>query len=312
MKKVAILFGGPGSEHEVSISSAKNILENIDRELFDVLEVFITKECLYEIEGKSYSEKDGLEEIKKRKVDAVFPIIHGAYGEDGVLQKKLEEINIPFIGSSSKVSSLSIDKNQTNLILNTNGILIPKSFVITKNNIEHNCNYPIIVKPIDEGSSVGLSKFKNAIDFKSSLDKVFKKHDEMLAQEFIEGREFTCGIIEKHKEVIPLVATEVILTKGEMFDYDAKYTLGGCEEVTPAKIDEETMKRIQSLAVNCHNVMGCKSLSRTDMILKENNLYVLEINTIPGMTKTSFIPAEASACGYSMKELITILIESVK
>lgn len=312
MKKVAILFGGPSSEHEVSISSAKNILENIDRELFDVLEVFITKECLYEIEGKSYSEKDGLEEIKKRKVDVVFPIIHGAYGEDGVLQKKLEEINIPFIGSSSKVSSLSIDKNQTNLILNTNGILIPKSFVITKNNIEHNCNYPIIVKPIDEGSSVGLSKFKNAIDFKSSLDKVFKKHDEMLAQEFIEGREFTCGIIEKHKEVIPLVATEVILTKGEMFDYDAKYTLGGCEEVTPAKIDEETMKRIQSLAVNCHNVMGCKSLSRTDMILKENNLYVLEINTIPGMTKTSFIPAEASACGYSMKELITILIESVK
>lgn len=312
MKKVAILFGGPSSEHEVSISSAKNILENIDRELFDVLEVFINKECLYEIEGKSYSEKDGLEEIKKRKVDVVFPIIHGAYGEDGVLQKKLEEINIPFIGSSSKVSSLSIDKNQTNLILNTNGILIPKSFVITKNNIEHNCNYPIIVKPIDEGSSVGLSKFKNAIDFKSSLDKVFKKHDEMLAQEFIEGREFTCGIIEKHKEVIPLVATEVILTKGEMFDYDAKYTLGGCEEVTPAKIDEETMKRIQSLAVNCHNVMGCKSLSRTDMILKENNLYVLEINTIPGMTKTSFIPAEASACGYSMKELITILIESVK
>lgn len=312
MKKVALLFGGPSSEHEVSVSSAKNILENIDRGFFDVLEVFITKECLYEIEGKSYSEKDGLEEIKKRKVDVVFPIIHGTYGEDGVLQKKLEEINISFVGSSSEASSLAIDKNKTNEILNINGILIPKSFVIAKNNIDHGCVYPIIVKPIDEGSSVGLFKFKNDSDFKNSLDKIFEKHNEMLIQEFIEGREFTCGVIEKNNKVIPLVATEVVLTKGETFDYDAKYTIGGCKEITPAEINEEIMKRIQNLAISCHSVIGCKSLSRTDMILKDDNLYVLEINTIPGMTKTSFIPAEAKVCGYSMKELINIMVESAK
>jgi len=312
MKKVAILFGGPSSEHEVSVSSAKNILENIDRELFEILEVFITKEFLYEIEGVLYNEQKGLEEIKRRNIDIAFPIIHGAYGEDGVLQKKLEELNILFVGSSSKASSLAIDKNKTNEILDANGILIPKSFVITKNNTEHGCDYPIIVKPINEGSSVGLFKFEKDVDFKNSLNEIFKNNNEMLVQEFIQGREFTCGVIEKEGEIIPLIATEVVLTKGEIFDYDAKYTSGGCEEITPANVDEETMKRIQNLAVKCHQIIGCKSISRTDIILKNDDLYVLEINTIPGMTKTSFIPAEAKACGYSMKEIITILIKSAK
>lgn len=163
-----------------------------------------------------------------------------------------------------------------------------------------------------EGSSVGLFKFMNESEYMSALDTIFENHEEMLVQEFIQGREFTCGVIEKNNEVIPLIATEIILTKGEMFDYTAKYTVGGCEEITPANIDTETMKRIQNLAVTCHRLLGCKSLSRTDMILQGEDLYVLEVNTIPGMTKTSFIPAEAKACGYSMKELITILINQVQ
>lgn len=312
MKKVAILFGGPSSEHEVSLSSAKNVLENIDRELFDILSVLITKDCQYVIDGIFFSEKDGIEEIKKRNIDVVFPILHGTYGEDGILQKKLEEFGIPFVFSSSKVSSLAIDKNKTNEILQLHTILIPKSSSITRVSTEHGCGYPIIVKPVDEGSSVGLFKCNNESEYKNSLEKIFEHHNEMLAQKFIQGREFTCGVIEKNNEIIPLVATEVILTKGEMFDYDAKYTVGGCEEVTPADVDEKLMRRIQNLAVRCHSIIGCRSLSRTDMILQGEDLYVLEINTIPGMTKTSFIPAQAEACGYSMKELVTILIELSK
>ncbi len=312
MKKVAILFGGPSSEHEVSLASAKNILENIDREVFDILEVLITKECQYIIDGISFTEIDGIQEIKKRNTDIVFPVLHGAYGEDGTLQKKLEEINIPFVGSSSDVSSLAIDKNKTNQILHLHGILIPQSSIITKMNVEHSCLYPIIIKPVDEGSSVGLFKCKDYIEYKNLLEKIFEKHNEMLVQEFIQGREFTCGVFENINEIVPLVATEILLTKGEMFDYDAKYTIGGCEEITPANVDQDVMMRIQNLAINCHSVIGCRSLSRTDLILKDDDLYVLEINTIPGMTKTSFIPAQASACGYSMKEFITILIELAK
>lgn len=312
MKKVAILFGGPSSEYEVSLSSSRNILENVDRELFDVLPVFITKDFQYVIDEISFSETNGIEEFKNRNIDVVFPVLHGTYGEDGTLQKKLEEVGIPFVFSSSQASSLAIDKKKTNEILHFNNILIPKSYSITKMSTEHNCTYPIIVKPVDEGSSVGLFKCSNADEYRNSLEKIFEKHNEMLVQEFVEGREFTCGVIEKDNEIIPLIATEIVLTKGKTFDYEAKYTVGGCEEITPAHVGEEVMRRLQDCAVRCHSIVGCKSLSRTDMILQGEDLYVLEINTIPGMTKTSFIPAEAKACGYSMKELITILIESAK
>lgn len=311
MKKVAILFGGPGSEHEVSLSSAKNILENIDRDIFDVTEVFITKDCQYRIEGILSDEKEGLLEIMAKNIEVVLPVLHGEYGEDGILQKKLEDLGIPFVGSSSTSSSLAIDKNKTNEALSRENILIPKSFLVSKEKTEHNCGYPIIVKPVDEGSSVGLHKFNSKEAYENSLSEVFEKHNSMLVQEYIVGREFTCGVIEKNGEALPLVATEVVLTKGEMFDYEAKYTTGGCQEITPAEIDDVMMRKIQELAILCHRIIGCKSLSRTDMILKDDKLFVLEINTMPGMTKTSFMPAQAQACGYSMKELITILIESV-
>ena len=312
MHSVALLFGGPSSEHEVSLSSAKNIAENIDRYIYSVLEVFITKDCQYSIDGVSYNEIDGLQELKKRKIDVVFPMLHGTYGEDGALQKKLEELGIHFIFSSSVASALAINKDATNKLLASHGITIPRSSLITKTSVEHSCTYPIIVKPINEGSSVGLFKYHNDSEYKNAQELIFKHHDTMMVQEFVQGREFTCGVIEKEGEVVPLVATEVILTKGETFDYDAKYTVGGCEEITPAHIDEDIMVRIQNCAVMCHKLVGCRSLSRTDMILQGDTLYVLEINTIPGMTKTSFIPAQAQVCGYSMKELIMILIESAK
>jgi D-alanine-D-alanine ligase len=310
MIKVALIFGGPGKEHEVSLSSAKNILENADRNLFDILEVLITKDKKYQIDNKIFDEDFGIEEIKKREVEVIFPIIHGTYGEDGELQEKLEQVGIKFVGSSSNISSLTIDKNKTNRVLEENGITIPKSKIITKDNHISNFTYPVILKPVDEGSSVDLFKFENEIEFNNKIDSVFKNHEEMLVQEFVKGREFTCGVIEKDSEDVPLIATEVVLTKGELFDYEAKYTTGGCKEITPAEVDSVTMKRLQDVAVTCHKILGCKSISRTDMILKDGDIYVLEINTVPGMTKTSFIPQQAKACGYDMKDLITLLINS--
>jgi D-alanine-D-alanine ligase len=310
MIKVAILFGGPGSEHEVSLSSAKNILENIDRSKFDVLEVLVTKDKKYKIGDSYFEEEKGIQEIKNKGIEIVFPIIHGEYGEDGELQEKLEKEGIKFVGSSSEVSCLVIDKDKTNAILSKNGIKIPKSKIISKEDNGFDCKYPIIIKPVSEGSSVGLFRFENVEDYKNSQEKIFENHNKMLVQEFIKGREFTCGVIEKDGEVTSLVATEIILTKGSLFDYEAKYTPSGCREVTPAEVDNELMNRIQDTAVSCHKILGCKSISRTDIILKGDDLYVLEVNTMPGMTKTSFIPAQAKACGYDMKELITILIES--
>lgn len=311
MIKVAILFGGPGKEHEVSLLSAKNILDNIDRNKFDVLEIFVDKNKNYNIDNLSFNEVDGLLEIKKREIDVVFPIIHGEYGEDGELQGKLENMGIKFVGSSSVSSSLVIDKNRTNEILSKKGIKIPKSKIITKDDNSIDFIYPVIVKPVNEGSSVDLFKFENESEYINSLNLIFKNHKSMLVQEFIQGREFTCGVIEKEGKTISLVSTEIILTKGKLFDYEAKYTPAGCEEITPANVDNTLMDKIQKTAVSCHNILGCKSISRTDIILKGDELYVLEVNTIPGMTKTSFIPAQAKACGYDMKDLLTILIDSV-
>lgn len=310
MIKVAILYGGPGGEHDVSISSAKNIIENIDRNKFDVLEVFVARDKMYKINNAFFNEQDGLQEIKKGGVKIVFPVIHGEYGEDGELQRKLEKAEIKFVGSSSRATSLVIDKNKTNQILHKNNIKIPKSRIISKEHSNFDFTYPIIIKPINEGSSIDLFKFENEDEYKYSHDIIFKNHENMLVQEFIDGREFTCGVIEKNGSVIPLVATEIILTKGNLFDYEAKYTPSGCKEVTPAEISADLMKRIKETAISCHKILGCRSISRTDLILNGDDLYVLEVNTIPGMTKTSFIPAEAEACGYSMMDLITLLINS--
>lgn len=311
MIKVAILLGGPGSEHEVSVSSAKNILENIDRSKFEVFEIFVDRNKKYTIGGKIFEEQDGLQELKNIGVEVVFPIIHGTYGEDGELQSKLEELNIPFVGSSSAVSLLTIDKNKTNELLKENGLDIPQGKIINKNDSVIPFDFPIIVKPVDEGSSVDLYKFENEEEYKNSVNVIFNNHESMLAQEFIKGKEFTCGVVEISNIITPLIATEVILTKGELFDYDAKYSFGGCKEITPAEVDEDIMNRIKDTAMRCHKVLGCKSISRTDMILHNSTLYVLEINTVPGMTKTSFIPQQAKYCGYDMKELISLLIYSV-
>lgn len=310
MINIAILFGGPGNEHDVSVSSARNILENIDRNKFDVLEVFVDKDKKYKIGNIVLNEHEGLQEIKKRGVKIVFPVIHGKYGEDGELQEKLEKAGLKFVGPSSKVASLVIDKNKTNETLSRNNIKIPRSMIISKGCGSFDYTYPIIVKPINEGSSIDLFKFENENEYINSQDIVFKNHDKMLMQEFVNGREFTCGVIEKEGNVIPLVATEIILTKGTLFDYEAKYTQSGCNEITPAEINSDLMEKIKKTAVACHKILGCGSISRTDLILKGNDLYVLEVNTVPGMTKTSFIPAEAKACGYDMKDLITLLINS--
>lgn len=310
MIKVVIIFGGPGKEHEVSVSSAKNILENIDKSIFDIIEVFIDKDKKYIIDNVVFEEQDGLQEIKNKEVEVIFPIIHGTYGEDGELQSKLEELGIPFVGSSSNVSTLTIDKNKTNELLQEHGITIPQSKIVYRGDSVIPFNFPIIVKPVDEGSSVDLYKIKNEEEYKNSLDVIFKNHEAMLAQEYIQGREFTCGVVKINNNPAPLIATEVILTKGELFDYDAKYSVGGCREITPADVDEDIMNRIKDTALRCHTILGCNSISRTDMILKDDKLYVLEINTVPGMTKTSFIPQQAKVCGYEMKELITLLINS--
>lgn len=315
-KKVTILYGGPSNEHDVSIASAKNILKNINQNKYSVFEIYINKKGIFYFKENNkiisrFLEKDLITFLKKENIEKVFPLLHGKYGEDGKLQKILERKKINFVGSSSRASSLCMDKDKTNKILSKNDIFIPKSKIIYKDKFKHNLKYPIIVKPVDEGSSFGLFKIESEVEFLKNLSKFFRKNNILLAQEYISGREFTCGILDIKNKTKALSVSEIILTKTKTFNYKAKYTKDAVNEITPASIDKKLTKKIQDLARKCHIILGCRDISRTDILLniKDNNLYVLETNTMPGMTQTSFVPEQAKSSGINISKLIDILLD---
>lgn len=256
-------------------------------------------------EGK-LSESEGAKKIRAAG-GCVFPAIHGEYGEDGALQSVLETAGVPFVGSDSEAMRLTIDKQKTGNFLAEKGIRVPRSFVVTSETDPGSIGlpYPVIVKPKSEGSSVSLHKPGSLAELEAVLAKEFENRREILVQEFVSGREFTCGVAGTGADAEALAPTEIILTQSELFDYDAKYRAGACVEVTPAEVEPETFERLRETAVAVHRACGCRDLSRTDMILNsEGEIVVLEINTVPGMTGTSFVPAQLKAVGSSLSEFI--------
>lgn len=307
--RVAVLYGGPSSEHEVSILSAQNILEHIDKELFSVVEILISKEGLLRIGDEFLETEEAIKKIKDL-CDIVYPVLHGTFGEDGKLQKMLEDENIPFVGSGSESSRIAIDKSKANELFESFGLSVPGSQIVSSENFDIRISFPIIIKPVSEGSSVGLYKCNDTKEYDDVKGEIFSKYPEMLAQEFVTGRELTCGVLEIDGKPVALPLSEIILNKSGIFDYKTKYTSGECTEVTPADLEPEIAKRIQTISLRCHEILGCKNISRTDVILSEKGtIFVLETNTLPGMTKTSFIPQQALAHGLSMKSLVSILLK---
>ena len=311
MKKLFIVSGGPGREREVSLSSGKNIMETLEVQGVPYESIFVNQDKSWVYQGAGMTEGEGMEVLKQNNA-LVFQVIHGTYGEDGELTALLEENDVSFIGSSAESMKLTIDKYKTEKKLKENSIATTESILIhTVSEIANiRVTFPAFVKPKDEGSSVSLFKVNNHVELIEALEKSIPEYGAMLVQPFIAGRELTCGVVEINGEIKALLPTEVILTKGETFDYEAKYTVGGSKEITPAEIGDEVTKKVQELSLRVHAVCGCKDISRTDMIMKDNGeLVVLEINTIPGMTKTSFIPAQLEASGYSMVDFVKGMLE---
>jgi D-alanine-D-alanine ligase len=308
MKKLFIMSGGVGSEREVSLASGRNVVDTLRGGGVVCEEIVVGKDRSFTCNGVVMSESEGLDFLKKENA-MVFQVIHGTYGEDGELVGKLEEKGVAYIGSSSDVLTLTINKYQTERVLRENDIVTTESVLIKREDcvpIEmSSVFFPSIVKPNQEGSSVGVIKVQNQDELEEAVRISLEKHEEVLVQKCIEGREFSCGVIEIDGELVVLPVTEVILTKGEMFDYEAKYTVGGCREITPAEIDDEMTQRIQEVALKVHRVTGCKDISRTDMIVSDDGEpCVLEINTVPGMTKTSFVPEEMKVAGYTLSQFV--------
>ncbi len=322
MKSILLLFGGNSPEHDVSCNSAKSILKNIDKDLFNITAVGISHNNEWYIFEDDYNNinSDWLDNPNLDKVmdivnfiknfDLVFPIIHGITGEDGKLQGFLELFNINYVGSNSKSSANGLDKVVTKILYNSADIpQIPYNVIYNKDDIEHiTINYPVIIKPANGGSSVGISIANSKEELLIALDTAFKYDKKIIIENFIDAMELECSILEKDNEIMASTIGQIIPCN-KFYDYEAKY-LKESQIIIPAHITIELSKQIKDLAIKAFKTIEGKDLARIDFLYDKNNnqLYLNEINTLPGFTTISMYPKLLIYDGISYKDLITILI----
>ncbi len=299
---VALLSGGISSEREVSINSGNQVFEALDKEKYEIIR---------------YDPKTDIDRLvaDAPKIDVALIILHGLYGEDGTVQGLLDLLNIPYQGSGVLGSAIAMNKVISKQLFQKHGLPIPEYMVAKKGdtidpaNCRKQIGLPVVVKPAEGGSSVGMSIVKTEDTLISALKKAFEYDETVLIESYIKGIEITGGVIgNKDLQALPII--EIIPDeKHEFFDYEAKYTAGITQEICPARIDDSLTVRAQTYSKIAHQALSCKGYSRTDMILKDNDIYVLETNTIPGMTPTSLLPQAANAAGLNFTRLLDRLIE---
>ena len=300
-KKIAVLCGGMSSEREVSLRSGKNCYEAL-------LRLGYKNTVMIDVN------KNIAENLKKENIEVAFLALHGKYGEDGCIQGLLEIMGIPYTGCGVSASAISMNKDMTKRVLSLfPEIPLIKSQIIFKDNLDEfkmELNYPVMIKPVCEGSSIGMRKVEAEADLKDALLNAFQYNTCVLIEEFIEGLSTTVGVLDIEDKTIatPILAFH---TKTEWYDFEAKYTKGLTEFELPAKLDDTLTKKIQNIAIKSHKAVNGKGLSRVDFLIDKNNIpYVLEINTLPGMTDLSDLPAQANAMGISFDNLVKIILNS--
>jgi len=322
-------MGGKSEEREVSLSTGRMILHALDVEKYNAfpvdtgcLNVKVLESTISYLPEPSPSSsgivKDSKDIVSNDapgvRPDVAFIALHGRFGEDGTIQGLLELLDIPYVGSGVLASALAMDKIMTRKLLLAEGVLIPDGIVFHKGmdvselakNVADELGYPVVVKPNQQGSTIGLSIVKNQNDLSAAVELALKYDKDVLLEEYIEGIEITAPVIGNDElEALPVIE---IVPEGGFYDYHAKYTPGATEEIVPARIPIELYNRAQALAIQCHKALGCRGMSRTDMMVSGEDIYVLEINTIPGMTPTSLMPRSAQSAGIEFPELLDRLI----
>ncbi len=318
---VAVVAGGNSTEYEVSLRSAENIMNHINRSLFNPFLVLMKgDEWCCVVDGVKMSVDKGrfslFLEDEKIMFDVVFNMIHGTPGEDGMLQGYFDLLEIPVTSCGRLTSALTFNKYFCNRFVAatqsvnlTDLVVIRKGSQIHQDDILSVTGLPCFVKPNQGGSSLGISKVKSANELQPALDLAFEQDDTVLAEAFIDGLEVTCGVFLSKGEVVVLPLTEIV-PKTEYFDYAAKY-LGKSDEITPARIDIETENEIKRVSVYLFKLLECKGFVRFDYIINPKGLYFLEVNTVPGMSKESIVPQMLQHHGMSMGDFITAIIEEV-
>lgn len=321
MKTIAIAAGGDSSEFEVSVKSAIEVSNTLSSGFFTYIIIIRGTNWYWEdpkgryfnIDKNDFSLKT---DDMKIRFDAVFIAIHGKPGENGYLQGYFEMLNIPYTSCNAFCSALTFNKQACKLFLKDYKIPMAKAILIREGDevdidaVIKTIGLPCFVKPNDSGSSFGVTKVKKKEELALAFENAFRESDELLIEAFMNGREVACGVVKTRSKAIILPVTEII-SKNEFFDYEAKYTPGRSQEITPADLPEKVTDRIQKLSSDIYDLLGCNGIVRVDFILIDLKPYFLEINTIPGMTKESLVPQQAKAAGIHLEDLYSMVVENV-
>lgn len=293
--KVGVIMGGISSEREISLNSGNSIIENIDKEKYDVIPVIIDKK------------EDIID--KTKNLDFALLALHGQFGEDGTVQSVLQTLGIPYSGCGPLSSAMCMDKDVSKAILEAAGIRTAPWINLRKNDVIdfekiNQLGYPVVVKPTHGGSSVATFIVKEEKDIRNCVEEAFKWDNEVMIEKFIKGDEITCPVYGDR--MLPVIA---IKPNAEFFDFTSKYQDGGAEEIV-VELEKELHEEVEKMALATYKALKCEVYSRVDMIVTEDGIpYILEVNTLPGMTKNSLIPKSAAALNIGFSQLIDMIIE---
>jgi D-alanine-D-alanine ligase len=321
-KNIALLAGGYSGEFGISIQTAATIEKNLDAELYNIYKIIITKQSwYYGSGGKTYEvdKNDFSLTVNGNKITfhCAFIAMHGTPGEDGRMQGYLDMMQIPYTTCNAIVSALTFNKSYCNKVVKdfnvvniSNSVHLIKGEPFSMGAILDQLSMPVFVKPNESGSSLGVSKVKKVEEFLPAIEKAFCEDNQVLIEEFIEGRELTIGVYRTKGFIHALPATE-ILSKNEFFDYEAKYTPGMTNEVTPAIIDAGLRDQLESKAIYIYKHLNCRGVVRMDFILQQatGKLFFLEVNTMPGQSENSIVPQQVRAAGISLQQFYGEILE---
>ncbi|MFI5330624.1 MAG: D-alanine--D-alanine ligase [Desulfobaccales bacterium] len=299
--RLALIAGGKSSEREVSLKSGAQVYEALDKSKYDI---------------RRYDPRSDLARLVQDapELQVALIIMHGRGGEDGAMQGFLDLLEIPYQGSGVLASALAMDKELSKALYQMAGLRVPTALAFnrektpTPEEIGEALGLPVVIKPATEGSSIGISLARTLVELKEGLAAAFHYDSQLLVEEFIQGVEVT-GAVLGNRELKALPLVEIIPAENySFFDYEAKYQPGASQEICPARLSPELTALAQRCALEAHDILGCRGYSRTDMIIRDEQIYVLETNTIPGMTATSLFPQAAQAAGLEFPALLDELI----
>jgi D-alanine-D-alanine ligase len=336
--RVAVLMGGRSSEHEISVASARSVLESLDPDRYEAVTVEIDREGKWELEAggsralehgavRELGEGEGRTAVETlpvptesvpatlAEVDVVIPILHGPFGEDGTVQGLLELANVPYVGAGVLGSALAMDKDKFKAVMRDAGIPVTRNITLRLGEAPANpYGYPVFVKPARLGSSVGISKVRSEEELAGAVELAFRHDEKVLVEEFVAGVEVECGVLGGNRNPIASLPGEIVphgFEAPDWYDYSAKYDEGGMDLIVPPRVSQHQIERVQRLAVDSFVASECDGMARVDFFVRESDGEVLvnELNTIPGFTATSVYAKLFEASGIAYPELLDRLVE---